>query len=273
MLSAFRSLGGERRLMPFGRDETDDRGQFRIFGIPPGSYLLGASPRPFAGLRGAAERPFPPTYYPGVLRVEEAATVQVAAGAEVAGFHITLIETRTYNVGGRVLTPEGKPAHSAWIMSLNESGEDIMSMMGRNTATNLQGEFKVSGLLSGRHRLYARSAGGEDLQTASATVDVADQDLSGITLVLGKGAQITGRIVVEGEDSAVDWRRTSLSMVSVSKISQMSFGGTGARVEEDFTFKISNLPEGPIASPSGSHRGITMSSLSESRVRTLRIVR
>ena len=72
MLSGYRNLGGERRLMPFGRDETDDRGQFRIFGVPSGTYLLSASPRPFATMRGGADRSFPPTYYPGVLRVEDA---------------------------------------------------------------------------------------------------------------------------------------------------------------------------------------------------------
>ena len=257
MLSGYRSRGGKRQLLPFGQDETDDRGQFRIFGIPPGTYLLAASPRPFAALTGGAERPFPPTYYPGVLRVEEAATVQVAAGAEVGGFNITLIEALTYNVSGRVLTPEGKPAHSVWIMSMKESVKDVTSMMAPNTKTDLQGEFKVSGLLPGRHRLYARAGGGENAQMASAAVDVVDQDLSGLTLVLGKGAEITGRIVVEGEASAVDWRRISLNMVPTGNITQMSFGGSGAQVNEDFTFKISNRPEGTYRLvarlPTGSH--------------------
>jgi len=244
MLSGYRNLGGERRLMPFGRDETDDRGQFRIFGVPPGTYLLSASPRPFATMRGGADRSFPPTYYPGVLRVEEAATVEVAAGSEVGGFNISLIESLAYSVGGRVLTPEGKPAHSASIMSLNASGEDILSMMGRNTTTNLQGEFKISGLLPGRHRLHARAGGGEDAQMASATVDVVDRDLSGLTLVLGKGAQITGGIVTDHEGADLDWRRIFVSVVPTANIMQISFGGSGGRVGEDFKFKISNKPEG-----------------------------
>ena len=257
MLSGYRILGGERRLMPFGRDETDDRGQFRIFGIPPGTYFLSASPRPFAVMSGGADRSFPPTYYPGVLRVEEAATVQVAAGSEVGGFNISLIETLAYNVRGRVLTPEGKPAHSAMIMSLNDSGEDIVSMMGRNTMTNLQGEFKVSGLLPGRHRLHAQAGGGEDAQMASLTVDVVDRDLSGLTLVLGKGVQISGGIVTDQEGSDLDWRRIFVSMVPTVNIRQLSFGGSGGRVSDDFTFKISNRPEGTyrlvVRLPTGNH--------------------
>ena len=249
MLSGYRSLGGQRRLMPFGQDETDDRGQFRIFGIPPGAYLLAASPRPFAALTGGAERPFPPTYYPGVLRVEEAATVQVTAGAEVGGFNITLIETLTYNVNGRVLTPEGKPAHSVWIMT---------SMIGPNTNTDLQGKFKVSGLLPGRHRLYARAGSGEDAQMASATVDVVDQDLSGLTLMLAKGADITGRILVDGEGADLDWRRISLGMSpSRDNLNRLSFGSIRASIEKDLTFKIANHPEGSyhlmVMLPPGNH--------------------
>jgi len=79
---------------------------------------------------------------------------------------------------------------------------------------------------------------------ASAPVDVVDRDLSGLTLILGKGAEITGRIVVEGEASTVDWQRISLSVVPTGNMTLMTFGGSGVRVSEDFTFEISNRPEG-----------------------------
>ena len=244
MMKGYRSLAGEGRLLPFGRDETDDRGQFRIFGIPPGNYYLSVSPRPFIRDPRREIPSFAPTYYPGVLRIEEASRIEVTAGGEVGGFNITVIEAFTFSVSGRVFTAEGKPAYSAWIMSMKESGNDLSSMMGPNTSSDLQGEFKVSGLLPGRHRLYARAGGSEDAQMASATVDVVDRDLSGLTLVLGKGAEVTGRIVVEGEASTVDWRRISLSLVPTGSITLMTFGGSGIRVNEDFTFEISNHPEG-----------------------------
>ena len=258
-VNGYRSLGGKRRLLPFGRDDTDDRGQFRIFGIPPGKYFLSVSPRPFIAYPQREMRSFAPTYYPGVLRVEEAASIEVTPGEEVGGFNLTVIEAFTYSVSGRVLTPEGEPAHSVWIMSMKESGDDLTSMMGPNTDTNtdLQGKFKVAGLLPGRHRLYARAEGGEDAQMASATIDVVDRDLRGLTLVLGRGADVTGRFVVEGENSAVDWRRVSLSMVPTGNVRQMSFGGYGARVSEDFTFKIPNRPAGTYRLlarlPAGNH--------------------
>lgn len=257
MLRGYRRVGGRRRLLPMGQGETDDRGRFRIFGIAPGSYLLSASPQAFIAQRNGVERPFPPTYYPGVLRAAEAAPVQVTAGLEVGGFNITLMETLTYNVSGRVLTPEGKLAHSVWIVSSDESDKDAFAMAEKETRTNLQGEFTVSGLLPGRHRLYARSGQGDDLQLASTAVEVADEDVRGLTLVLGMGAEIAGRIVVDREDSDLDWRRISLDMVPTGNASRIQFGGTRSQVKEDSTFKISNLVEGTyrlvVKLPQGNH--------------------
>ena len=257
-LRVYRSLGGEGRLLPLRHDETDDRGHFRIFGVPPGDYYLRVSPRPLFGDSRSPMRSFAPTYYPGVLSVEEAATIKMTAGEEAGGFNITVIEGSSFSVSGRVLTPEGKPAHSVWIVSMEQSGKEFLTGMGRNTNTDLQGQFKVSGLLPGRYRLYARSGSGEDQQLASAAVEVVDQDQSGLTLVLAKGADITGRIVVAGEASTVDWRRILLGMSpSKDNVNRLSFGGTRASVEKDLTFRIANHPEGShhlmVRLPPGNH--------------------
>ena len=89
---------------------------------------------------------------------------------------------------------------------MKQSGKELPTGMGPNTNTDLQGEFKVSGILPGRYRLYARAGGGENEQLATADVEVVDQDLSGLTLMLAKGADITGRILVDGEGADLDWR-------------------------------------------------------------------
>ena len=110
-LSGYQTVQGERTLVPVARAQTDDRGQFRLFDIPPGSYFLSATPGgfPFFGRRGRRRQSFPPTYYPGVPSLEQATKVEVSAGGEVGGFHLTLIESHTYSVSGRVLAADGSP--------------------------------------------------------------------------------------------------------------------------------------------------------------------
>ena len=44
---------GQQQLVPVGADRTDDRGQYRVFGLEPGDYLVSASvPRPRLNLAG-----------------------------------------------------------------------------------------------------------------------------------------------------------------------------------------------------------------------------
>ena len=38
----YQYVGGERQLRPAGGDQTDDRGQYRVFGLPPGEYYVSA---------------------------------------------------------------------------------------------------------------------------------------------------------------------------------------------------------------------------------------
>ena len=276
-LSGYQTVEGERVLTPVSRAQTDDRGQFRLFDIPPGSYFLSATQgggfplfgrRGRRGQRGQRGRSFPPTYYPGVPSPEQASRIEVSAGGEVGGFHLTLIEAYTYSVSGRVLASDGSPAQSVRIVTVNRSGAGQASLRG-GAATDLQGAFTVAGLLPGKHRLIAHRGRGQDPQIASASVEVIDQDIQGLMLALGSGASITGRIVSENGETALDWRRISVNTRSAEGVGRgLRFGGGGGRVEEDFSFRISNLPEDSIAFLSGFRPAITTSSPSAPRDRT-----
>ena len=255
-LSSYERLRGERKLFPVGRAQTDDRGRFRLFDIPPGSYYMSAAPPSFYGRIKGEDRSFPPIYYPGVPSPLEAAKVQVSAGEEVGGFYFNLVETRTYGASGRVLTAQGKPAHSVWIVSRRESGEVFFAGMESSADTNLQGDFRITGLIPGRHRLHARWEG-EELQTASTVVEVTDRDIEGLVLVLSVGAEVTGRIVTDRGDPDLDWRRISLRMEPDGDTGRSFLDGGRTRVEEDYTFKFEDLPEAPyrlvVSLPPGNH--------------------
>lgn len=262
-LSGYQTVQGERALTPVSRAQTDDRGQFRLFDIPPGSYFLsarqGGGVPSFArrGRRGQRGQSFPPTYYPGVPSPEQATEIEVSAGGEVGGFHLTLIESHTYRVSGRVLESDGSLAPSVRIMTVNRSAPGQFSLRG-GAGTDLQGTFTVAGLLPGKYRLIARRGRGQEPQMASASVEVVDRDIRGLTLALGSGASITGRIVSENEEPTLNWRRVSVATRSAEGGRRgFGFRGGGRPIEEDFSFRISNLPGGlyrlSVNLPPGNH--------------------
>ena len=138
---------GQQRLVPVGTDRTDDRGQYRVFGLDPGDYLVSASvPRrrlnptggrigafgpagagfALAGLGDAAQDGGPvgyaPSYYPGVTNLSEASRVTAGLSAEVGGvdFAVRLVPTAT--VRGIVFQPDGTPATGVQVMLLRDDG-------------------------------------------------------------------------------------------------------------------------------------------------------
>ena len=112
----YQFTNGERQLVNAGRvATTDDLGQYRIFGLMPGDYVVRASLRtnPNATPTGpnAAEGPlgYPGTYYPGVADVAQAQTVTVSLGQELSSVAFPLVPARLARISGTVMNSEGRP--------------------------------------------------------------------------------------------------------------------------------------------------------------------
>ncbi len=84
---------------------TDDQGQFRIYELKPGKYILLANGDRMAGGRSELKNPYQNTYYPNVTDVARASIVEVKSGDEASSIDISLIHkgtARLYKVRGRV---------------------------------------------------------------------------------------------------------------------------------------------------------------------------
>ena len=67
----------------YGCAETGEAGNYRLGGLPPGTYTVG-----FWGRDGSAE--YAPQYYDGVAGLTQAASIPVAAGSTVTGIDATM---------------------------------------------------------------------------------------------------------------------------------------------------------------------------------------
>src|SRR5262249_15110928 len=83
---------------------TDDRGVYRIYGLPAGRYILSASGE---GANGHANRKYPTTFYPDATSQNQAKIIEVKEGAEVTDIDIRLgVGKDTYEAAGRVVDAE-----------------------------------------------------------------------------------------------------------------------------------------------------------------------
>ena len=125
---------GVRRMVAAGRPieprPTDDLGQFRLDGVPPGDYYLGV----LSGTLNASPRfnmtnelgGFVPTYFPGVTSVEEARRIRLGLAEQLNDVTLTAVPGRMVRVSGRVVDSRGQPLARA-LMAITPSVASSLS--------------------------------------------------------------------------------------------------------------------------------------------------
>jgi len=166
MVAAMRMqfMNGRRRLMNTGRSvQTNDLGQFRVYGLPPGEYYVSATLRSFemmamdsmsgpGGPVGSAPSSgYAPTYYPGTASPNDAQRVSVAVGQELSSVDIALQPVKLAKVTGTAIGSDGKPLSSAMITLIPNMREAMFFMPGGNSSTSKDGQFRISNVVPGEY--------------------------------------------------------------------------------------------------------------------------
>ncbi len=199
--------------VPYGvwsmRTETDDRGEYRISGIP-GSYYVEASVHPLessgpAEIRtdGSATSSYATAYYPGALAKERAKAVEFAAGKELTGIDIHVAHQKSLKISGVVT---GIPAAGSAGAADARATVTIRVYYGGGEAVNdtvadANGHFEFAGLAPAEYHVDATYppvvAGGDSLQSPvmKATIETDD---AVVNLPVSAGTDMTGTLLVEG---------------------------------------------------------------------------
>lgn len=187
-LRRWRYTGGRKQITELSRAMTDDRGEFRIFGVAPGRYLVASTFHRF-NLPTRTSVLYLGTYHPSADRADRATWVDVSSGGEARGINIALRPSRSFTVRG-VVTADGAPANNVNVMMYSLEENQSLPGFVRNEA----GSFQFVGVAPGRYEIASY---GTTLVGRTA-IDVTG-DLDGIKLPLSKGVQLRGHVRVEGE--------------------------------------------------------------------------
>ena len=155
-----RSASRKWRLQAVSSAQTDDRGQYRIFGLKPGEYYLKAadSSEPDRNtlvdegswIRDILGSEYAPAYYPGVAQASQAQVVSVKAGDEVQA-DIFMQRAKTVEIAGHVIGRDG-PAKNTWV-NLKLAADDFG--IDRQTTTDEKGSFELKGVPPGSYVIFA----------------------------------------------------------------------------------------------------------------------
>ncbi len=185
---------------------TNDIGEFRVARLPAGRYLLMVVPRRFdfnPTEQLVADLQPVPTYYPGVLSIEQAQPITVERGMSLTGLDVMALEGVSSVVSGTAIDPSGQPVRgngSIMARTVTETTGFNGGPVG-NGLIKADGTFQIK-LPPGEYQLEARGSRpqqqpGDAPLVGSARVSVTG-DISGLAIVMGGGARISGRLVFEG---------------------------------------------------------------------------
>ena len=272
VVTAMRSewAAGHRRLVNAGRiGQTNDLGQFRIYGLPPGDYYVSATlhnpegpmldmmgqSAPLPPRTAAAASGYAPSYYPGTASSADAQKIAVAPGQEAQGIDFPLAQVRLARVSGVVLNSEGKPVEGTMVSLSSGQGDGLIGM-NNSARTNREGAFTLSSVAPGDYDLQVRGmtiitsgggdammftarigGGGGDAEFASQPISVNGEDLANLVVTTSKGATASGKVTFEGQRPPGDLRVTA----AAADDGPSPLGSAGSAIAADGTFTLKGL--------------------------------
>lgn len=183
--------------------QTDDRGAYRIFGVPEGRYIVSVGEPP--NQRSASPRRgnayYAMTFHPGVTDESKATVIELASGAESTGVDIALGSVeKGFTVKGRIVDAEtGKPVSDLSCgYCILYDGRRIGDMNWRGIRSDAQGGFRFEGLPPNHYAAFVIKESESEYYSDLAPFDIVDADVSGFEVKVRRGSSISGVALIEG---------------------------------------------------------------------------
>jgi hypothetical protein len=234
---------------------TDDRGEYRVFLLPPGRYYVQARPAP--GLSNEPDVGYPITYYPGATESSGAVAIDLAPGEELHTIDFTLREQRLFRLRGRVIDPKtGRPPAAAYFELIPRNSPEQVSHSSPDYDPS-DGSFVIGKVPAGSYWLQARETGfrsmagariGTGDQSSRAgriAVEVGNTDIDNLVIAFDPDVSIAGRIVLDDGSPLESNPDVAKFVVRIQpKDSSNRSSPFPGRVKPDGTFTIENLQVG-----------------------------
>jgi len=187
---------------------TDDRGEYRIFGLVPGRYAVFLA----GGNYGAAFDKYFPAFYPSGDDASAATLFDVKPGMQLHDINLVLLTAQMTKLRGHAIdAATDKPAEGASIL-IGPKGSAFNSV-GLGATSNAKGEWQISDLRTGLYIIGAELSRGQERLSARVTLDLPPNGVDDLQLRLTPGAELAGTVRLEGEQGRGEFDPSKLRVV------------------------------------------------------------
>jgi hypothetical protein len=231
--------------------QTNDLGQYRLYNLAPGQYLVQALlQRPEDQQLQAAQEAYVPMFYPDVTDPASAATITVDAGGETQGIDIDVRPVHAVRVMGRVVNASSaRNTQNSYVMLMPAAADPrrrlgaVAMMTASRYAANVEeprGQFEISGVPAGSYWATATLQDDQRQYQGRVLVQVGDADVQGVTIPVSAGADLTGHVRVDPQ-RPFDYSKLAVAAIPADGV---PFGAQGTPVRPDGGFTLENLMAG-----------------------------
>ncbi|HEX7334090.1 MAG TPA: carboxypeptidase regulatory-like domain-containing protein [Pyrinomonadaceae bacterium] len=235
---------------------TDDRGIYRIFGVPPGKYRIAAGQN--EGDFGSRVHGYRRTFHPTATEMSQATIIEVSEGSEATNVDIALADaTGGYSARGRIIDGDtGQPLPNISYGVQKYITETSLSGHSTGVVTNKEGEFILENLSPGKYAVTIEVPPNSDWRADYVQFEVTNEDVTGVIVKATKGASASGVIVLEGtQDKTIHERLRKARLYAYSANNDATRGSTvSSTINEDGSFRIAGLPAGNVILSILAHR-------------------
>ncbi len=259
---------------------TDDRGRYRIAGLPPGEYIISAAETNTALDKSGRYRSdafseffksdaLIVSYYGGTIRLADAIAVQVEEGSELNNLDIALPDATPHALSGSVVAKlDGRVLPGASLTIRSKDQSDWFLHGSRQIETDSQGQWTLDGVPDGSYLVSVEpyeiplpgavtQIPGDDDESVKTQrqptrkfvrkemeITVAGSDVAGVMIELADGASISGVVEMPAENS--DPAKGYAVMVRYTYEGEASVDYGNATGASDGNFTIESLRAGKI---------------------------
>jgi hypothetical protein len=192
---------GRRNEATYGQSRyTDDRGVYRLFGLPAGTYIIAAASKSVGGQMLTAYGDDAPTYHPSATR-DIAAEVVLQWGAEALGIDIRYRGEQGHTISGTVIDAGLTDSSVVGVnIALVRASNDTLEAQAFVQPRGSERAFALQGVPDGDYYLTARRSpyqSDDGAVSKRVPVKVRDRDITGVGVGLVPLGSIAGRLTLD----------------------------------------------------------------------------
>jgi hypothetical protein len=230
---------------------TDDRGVYRVYGLPAGTYKVAIGEEEGLYQATMGKRVYKQTFHRDATDETKARLVEVTSATEVSNIDVEVgRRIDGFGISGQIVeAATGAPLSGVQFGVVQITDRRWTAVVSKAGVSNGSGIFRIDNLPAGRYAVRVTPGKETGYYGETTAFDIVSDDVSGLEIKALRAATLAGVIALEGTDDKAITAILSQLQLQV-RVRSEGIGGMGyvtateLSISPDGTFRSGGVPAG-----------------------------